>query len=108
MMKSKTKGIAAKVAADQLIFEPPFMTLFFTITSLLENRGPLAKPLSEEEKKESVFDKITEKIRHEIVTTYLIDCCVWPTVQVALALESLRLLTREPSNIAPKKKGHKL
>lgn len=87
--KSVTKGIAIKIAWDQLVFEPPFMTLFFTATTTLENFGPFRSPLPPSDPSEdslSLVHKIARKVKNEIVSTYLVDCCVWPAVQVSLPL----------------------
>lgn len=82
---SRTKGIAVKLAWDQLVFEPPFMSLFFAVTTTLESYGPFrSAPVSAENADAalSLLQKVTRKIKNEIVTTYLVDCCVWPTVQI--------------------------
>jgi protein Mpv17 len=64
---SATKHIALKVLADQVIFEVPYLAFFFAATSLIGG-----EPLSQAKK----------KINDEYVETYLIDCAIWPALQV--------------------------
>jgi len=60
------KHTAIKVSLDQLCFSPPFYTSFFAIMPLLEGHG--------------VSNSI-ENIKQKFLTTYLVDCVVWPPAQ---------------------------
>jgi len=67
MAGSTVRLIAAKVFADQVIFELPYLAFFFTATTLLSG------------------DKLRDakqKIQDEYVSTYIVDCAVWPLAQV--------------------------
>mmetsp|Transcript_42581 Transcript_42581/g.107448 ORF Transcript_42581/g.107448 Transcript_42581/m.107448 type:complete len:235 (-) Transcript_42581:176-880(-) len=63
---NKLKFLASKVFLDQCVFEPPHMASFFIATSLIEGHS---------------FEWIKEKMKEEYISTYLMDCRLWPVVQ---------------------------
>lgn len=63
---SKTRLVLTKMAADQLIFEGPYLALNFCITSFLEGHS---------------MDQLKEKFQNHFVPTFKVDCAVWPTAQ---------------------------
>lgn len=65
--RSVWKYIAAKVAADQLIFEPPYLLLFFSLTSIMEGH---------------TLHQIRSKLKQDYLSTFIVDCQVWPFAQV--------------------------
>eukprot|EP00179_Madagascaria_erythrocladioides_P018481 CAMPEP_0198340950 /NCGR_PEP_ID=MMETSP1450-20131203/46050_1 /TAXON_ID=753684 ORGANISM="Madagascaria erythrocladiodes, Strain CCMP3234" /NCGR_SAMPLE_ID=MMETSP1450 /ASSEMBLY_ACC=CAM_ASM_001115 /LENGTH=196 /DNA_ID=CAMNT_0044045945 /DNA_START=57 /DNA_END=644 /DNA_ORIENTATION=+ len=58
--------VALKIAADQLVFEPPFLALFFFSTGLMQGDS---------------VSTVARRIKQDGVSTYLVDCCVWPAAQ---------------------------
>eukprot|EP00002_Diphylleia_rotans_P004326 TRINITY_DN13151_c0_g1_i1.p1 TRINITY_DN13151_c0_g1~~TRINITY_DN13151_c0_g1_i1.p1 ORF type:complete len:196 (-),score=18.89 TRINITY_DN13151_c0_g1_i1:472-1059(-) len=61
-----SKYLGAKIFADQCIFEPPHLVIFFTSTGLLEGQG---------------FEKIKDQIKEDFAETYFCDCLLWPFAQ---------------------------
>lgn len=60
------KIISFKLFADCFIFDPLYLTLFFTATGAMEGRGP---------------KEIGQKLREDLLTTYAIDVAVWAPIQ---------------------------
>lgn len=60
------KIIGFKLAADTLIFDPLYLSLFFTMTSRMEGRSAR---------------EIGEKLRTDLLPTWLIDMAVWMPIQ---------------------------
>ena len=58
--------IGFKLLADGLLFDPLYLSLFFTATGLLEGRTP---------------PEIAHKLRQDLLRTYLVDVLVWTPVQ---------------------------
>jgi protein Mpv17 len=61
-----------KVLCDQTIFEIPFLTLFFTSTTIME--AGFRQP--------DLQGVIKEEVKTKLPTTYALDCCLWPAAQV--------------------------
>lgn len=60
------KIIGFKLAADGLLFDPLYLSLFFTTTNLMEGKG---------------MPEIVGKLRTDLFSTYLVDVFVWTPVQ---------------------------
>lgn len=60
------KIIATKLAADCLLFDPFYLTLFFTSTSLMEGLN---------------FSQIAQKLYTDLPHTYAVDVAVWAPIQ---------------------------
>lgn len=60
------KIIGFKLVADGILFDPLYLSLFFTTTGWLEGKK---------------VDEIKEKLRKDFLPTYLIDIFVWAPVQ---------------------------
>ena len=58
-MRVEWKMTLAKMAADFAFFDPLFLTVFFGVTTLISSGGSI--------------EKSREKIRHELLTTYLTE-----------------------------------
>lgn len=62
------KIIGFKLVADTILFDPLYLSLFFTTTGLMEGKQ---------------FPEITQKLQKDLLPTYLIDIFVWAPVQTA-------------------------
>jgi hypothetical protein len=60
------KIIGFKLAADGLVFDPLYLSLFFSATGYMEGKGRA---------------EITEKLQADLFTTYLVDVFVWSPIQ---------------------------
>lgn len=60
------KIIAFKLWADCFIFDPLYLTLFFSATGAMEGKG---------------LSEIGEKLRHDLLPTYIVDVAVWGPIQ---------------------------
>lgn len=60
------KIIGFKLGMDTFVFDPLYLSLFFTVTSAMEGHGP---------------GYIQKKLREELGTTWLIDVAVWSPIQ---------------------------
>jgi hypothetical protein len=58
--------IGFKLAADCFLFDPLYLTLFFSTTAALERRS---------------LSEIQHKLRHDLLPTYLVDIAVWLPIQ---------------------------
>eukprot|EP01117_Protostelium_nocturnum_P002073 TRINITY_DN12713_c0_g1_i1.p1 TRINITY_DN12713_c0_g1~~TRINITY_DN12713_c0_g1_i1.p1 ORF type:complete len:201 (+),score=54.29 TRINITY_DN12713_c0_g1_i1:305-907(+) len=61
-----TRHILTKVAFDQLVFAPPYYTLFFFSMSMWEGRG---------------FEGSKKEVKEKILHTLVCDYAVWPGIQ---------------------------
>lgn len=62
------KIIGFKLVADGALFDPLYLSLFFTATGLMEGKR---------------MPEIKEKLKQDLLKTYLIDIAVWAPVQTA-------------------------
>lgn len=62
------KIIGFKLAADTLLFDPVYLSLFFTATGYMEGKR---------------WPEISEKLKKDLLPTYLIDIFLWAPVQTA-------------------------
>lgn len=62
------KIIGFKLVADTILFDPIYLSLFFTTTGLMEGKR---------------MPEIGQKLRQDLLPTYLIDVFVWAPVQTA-------------------------
>ncbi len=53
--------IGTKLFFDQFLFEIPYLTLFFSINSIIEGKN---------------LQQIKDKIRQDLIPTFLVDCQV--------------------------------
>lgn len=60
------KIIGFKLLADTFIFDPIYLSIFFTSTSLMEGRSTM---------------EITKKLKEDLLHTYLVDIAVWTPIQ---------------------------
>lgn len=60
------KIIGFKLFADTILFDPLYLTLFFTATSLMEGR---------------TLEEILRKLKEDLVKTYCVDVAVWTPIQ---------------------------
>lgn|SRR3990167_2397363 len=70
MKYGKPLFVAGKVFADQCIFEPIYLLVFFSATTALNH---FDKP--------NTFELLKQKVKSEFVSTYIVDCTIWPTIQ---------------------------
>lgn len=54
--------------ADTVIFDPAYLSMFFTVTNIMEGKGIV---------------QVWEKLQKEFWTTYLVDVAVWFPIQMA-------------------------
>jgi hypothetical protein len=57
----------AKVAADMIIFDPPYLGLFFSYSTLMTD---------------GKVDGIKSRLSHEFTNTYLADILIWTPIQL--------------------------
>lgn len=60
------KIIGFKLAMDTFVFDPVYLTLFFSVTSAMEGRGP---------------SHIWAKLKEDLGTTWLVDIAIWSPIQ---------------------------
>eukprot|EP01102_Stenamoeba_stenopodia_P022308 TRINITY_DN9245_c0_g1_i1.p1 TRINITY_DN9245_c0_g1~~TRINITY_DN9245_c0_g1_i1.p1 ORF type:complete len:212 (-),score=46.60 TRINITY_DN9245_c0_g1_i1:196-831(-) len=67
LKRSMAVYLTGKVCLDQFVFEPPYLGVYFTATSLLEGQS---------------LSDVKAKLKQEYVNTFIIDCYVWPLAQL--------------------------
>mmetsp|Transcript_19303 Transcript_19303/g.74124 ORF Transcript_19303/g.74124 Transcript_19303/m.74124 type:complete len:282 (-) Transcript_19303:31-876(-) len=70
LQQSRWKYLSVKLLIDQVVFEPPYLMLFFIVTTLLQ--GPESRD----------WKHVKEKLQQEYLYTYWTDCKVWPLIQL--------------------------
>jgi protein Mpv17 len=58
--------IGFKIFMDQLVFEPPYLLVFFSSMKFLEGHG---------------VDEVKTTVKNEYVNTFILDCAIWPGAQ---------------------------
>mmetsp|Transcript_32092 Transcript_32092/g.30591 ORF Transcript_32092/g.30591 Transcript_32092/m.30591 type:complete len:222 (+) Transcript_32092:203-868(+) len=81
-----TKGVVLKMMADQLIFAPFAISIFFAFASTI-NPGQLQtkRDITNNNHDDAGLKQYTlfrQKMNDSFWKTYLTDCCVWPFVNV--------------------------
>lgn len=81
-----TKGVILKMAADQLIYAPFSIAVFFGFASSLATMEASRLVTSSTKRTEMIPGKVTEAFIHKMETSFLpvllADCCVWPFVNL--------------------------
>ena len=62
------KMIGFKLAMDTFVFDPAYLTLFFTVTSIMEGK---------------TLRDVAWRLREDLARTWLIDVAVWTPIQTA-------------------------
>jgi hypothetical protein len=62
------KIIGFKLAMDTFVFDPLYLSLFFTATSMMEGKG---------------MEEIRRKLWNDLAKTWLVDIAVWTPIQTA-------------------------
>jgi hypothetical protein len=83
---SSAKGVVLKMAADQLIYAPFSITVFFGFASSLPTMKAISPDTSSIKRIEMMPGKVAElfieKMETSFLATLLADCCVWPFVNL--------------------------
>jgi protein Mpv17 len=83
---SSTKGVVLKMAADQLIYAPFSIAVFFGFASSLATMEATSQDTSSIKRIEMIPGKVVEllieKMENSFLPTLLADCCVWPFVNL--------------------------
>ena len=86
-MKKNTRGIIFKMVADQIIYSPIAIAIFFGWVSSysIENEGTDLVPITNKFNVENinrVVVKFKEKMDNFFLSTWATDCCFWPLINL--------------------------
>jgi len=87
IIRSKTV-LVCKVYADQFIFSVLYPIFFMVASGVMLDMARDTWPPSDDEKKETItllqsFTKAVDNVKNKFVKIYVMDCALWPLVQMA-------------------------